>query len=226
MPIPSFIERPRFELPRGWICDPQPEYDVSVTRRGNKGERRNLNDPYPLTRISVTIPRERVSDIPLIRRWYHVCRGRAVGFRVQDPSDYLSTPQGFAVDASDLQPTPLDQPLVEAPDGSGARFQLYRQYLLGEDSYIATQERPILKPVLDTIRVANASGVEQPPSRWTLDDTTGILTIGAGFDGVPATWGGEFDLPMRFDSELPLHVEDFRLDETSFELLELGHEDL
>lgn len=221
MPVPTFIERPRFELPRGWKIDPQPQYDVSVIPRGQKGERRNLNDPYPLVRISVEVPRDRVADIPLIRRWYHVCRGRAVGFRVQDPTDYLSTQKGFAIDEHDEQPTALDQPLVEAPEGSGARFQLYRQYVIGEDSYIATQERPITKPVVQTIRVANAAGVEQAPSRWSIDDTTGILTVGPGFVGTPATWGGEFDLPMRFDSDLPLHVEDFRLDETTFELLEI-----
>lgn len=225
MPIPTFIERPRFVLPRGWLYDPQPDYSVRITPRGQFGEKRNLDAVYPRIRIPVTIPRDRVSDIPLIRRWYHVCRGRAVGFRVQDPTDYLSTEAGFAVDDADPQPTPFDQPLVEAPEGSGARFQLFRQYVIGEGSYIQAQERPIYKPVAGTIRVANQVGAEQAESRWSLDDTTGILTVGAGFVGTPATWGGQFDIPVRFDSDLPLHVEDFRLDEVTFDLLELRDED-
>lgn len=226
MAIPDFIERPRFELLRGWLYDPQPEYVVRINPRGNFGEKRNLDTVYPRVRIPVTIPRERVADIPLIRRWYHVARSRAVGFRVQDPTDYLSTEIGFdAGDGTYPQPTALDQPLVEAPEGSGARFQMFRQYVIGEGSFVHTQERPIYKPVAGTIKVANELAQEQAENRWSLDDTTGIITIGPGFVGTPTTWGGQFDIPVRFDSELPLHVEDFRLDEVTFELIELRDED-
>lgn len=221
MPLPTFIERPRFDLPRGWLYDVQAEDDVEIVRRGKERERRNLYSDRAITRISVTIPRDRVSDIALIRSWHRVARSRLIGFRVQDPSDYMTTQLGYAVDASDPQPTPLDQPLIEAEEGSGVRFQLYRQYAIGEGSSFIARERPIYKPVASTIRVANELGDEQPPNRWTLDDTTGVLTVGVGFVGIPTTWGGQFDLPMRFDSPLPLRVEDFRIDETSFELIEL-----
>ena len=218
MSIPAFIESPRLELPRGWVYDVGPDYDVSIIRRGRGRERRNLNADYPRVRIRVMILRDRVSDILSIRNFYHAVRGRAVGFRVQDPTDYLSTQVGCIVDDESPQPSPTDQPLIHIEDND---YQLVKQYVIGEGSLTTIQERPIVKPVVGKIRVANEFGVEQPAESWVLDYTTGIVTPLPGFVGVPTFWGGEFDTPMRFDSPLPLRVQDFRIDETSFELLEL-----
>jgi uncharacterized protein (TIGR02217 family) len=220
MIVESFIESPRLELPRGWSYEVETLYDVDVIPRGHGAEQRNLKSSYGRTRISVTVPRDRVSDIPYIYRFHRVMRGRAVGFRVQDPSDYLSTEQGYISSAEDPAPSATDQPLIAVP-GTSTQYQLYKQYVLGDETIALIEERIIVKPVASTIRVANQDGVEQSPDRWSLDPTTGILTPGMTFEGTPTTWGGQFDIAVRFDSELPRRVEDFRLDETSFVLLEL-----
>lgn len=217
MTVPSFIESPRLELPRGWIYDVEPLYQVTVIQRGRGGEKRNLSTARPRSRISVTVPRDRIADIPGIRRFWHVARGRTSGFRVQDPTDYLSTADGFVREGGSGI-TSLDQPLID--DGAGG-YELWKQYILGEGSNALIHERRIFKPVAGTVVVANEFQDEQDPSTWDLDETTGTVETLTGFTGTPTSWGGEFDLPVRFDSELPLRVEDFFVDSVSFVLLEL-----
>lgn len=221
MPVPVFIEAPRLELPRGWIYDVSPDFDTSIVQRGRRQESRNLFVDEAQIRIAVTIPRDRVSDIPYILRFYRVTRARTAGFRVQDPTDYLSTLQGFAIEDTDAQPAAIDQPLVEVDGSSGTQWELWKQYPIGEGPTLLVFERRIRKPVAGSILVANEVGESQAPDTWTLNASTGVVTVGPGFAGVPNTWGGQFDVPVRFDSDLPLRIEDFRLDETSFTLLEL-----
>lgn len=218
--VPQFIESPRFELPPAWTYRIEPLYESEIVDRGRYGEDINLFTRYPRVRIDVNVPRDRAADIPLIRRWWHVTRGKVVYFRVRDPSDWLSTRDGLHVDDETLQPTPLDQPLIVIP-GTEPTYQLYKQYAIGiegTDEWI--QERPIFKPVEGTIRVANDAGVEQIPDRWAIDYTTGILTPEITFEGVPTSWGGEFDTPVRFDSNVPLLLEEHLLRGTNFVLLE------
>lgn len=214
--IPDFIDT-AFTLPRGWEYDVSPEYRVAIAEKGVASEQRSLQAEHGRTRIDVTIPRDRVSDIPALRRWYRAVRGRAVGFRVQDPTDYLSTEAGFQ-DGEQVAVTALDQPLIEI--GSTGTYQLYKRYAVGELSGDLSYDRPIYKPV--SIVVANEVGAAQDASLWSLDLDTGILTPGGSFVGVPNTWGGTFDIPVRFDSELPLRVADFRLDSVAVSLLELA----
>lgn len=221
MPIEAFLDSPRFELLRGWEYEIETIYETEIIQRGRGREIRNLPTQYGRTRIAVTVPRDRVSDVPAIYRYWRVVRGRTTGFRVQDPSDYLSTSLGYRNSTEDPEPTPTDQPLYEVEGSSGGQYQLYKQYSIGDDTTALIEERIITKPVAGKIRVANELGEEQSSSRWSLDVTTGILTPDTSFVGTPTTWGGEFDIPVRFDSELPRRVEDFRLDETSFVLLEL-----
>lgn len=217
MPVVPFINH-TLELPRGWVYDVEPVYDVTIVTRGKK-ESRNLNAEYPRIRINVTIPRDRVSDIPYVIRFYRVCKARTIAFLVRDPSDYLSTEQGYRADDEDPQISATDQPLIENEDSPG-NYQLIKQYAIGEGTDAIAEHRIITRPVQGTIKVANEIGQEQPADRWSIDYSTGILTPNGSFTGTPAWWGGEFRVRMRFDSELPLRVEDFRLDEASFSLIE------
>jgi len=62
-------------------------------------------------------------------------------------------------------------------------------------------QRRIEKPVAGTIRVA-LNGAEQF-NGWLSDPSTGIVTFEAAPDpGVTITAGYQFDVPVRFDSDL------------------------
>jgi uncharacterized protein (TIGR02217 family) len=228
MALPSFIEQ-RFPSLGGWDYTVDPVYEVGVVSTGREAhEKRNLPTPYPRRRIAVRVPSDKWADIPLVNRWHHAVRGRAVGFRVKDPSDFLSIDIG--ANQTIDQPTaamcgPADQPLEEIEETPGG-FRLVKDYTVWIDATVnLTQRLPIIKPVVDTIRVANHLGAEQPASSWTIDYTRGVLQPLEAFVGTPATWGGQYDLPMRFNSSTPIDVREHRLSEVIFELIELPRGD-
>jgi uncharacterized protein (TIGR02217 family) len=97
--------------------------------------------------------------------------------------------------------TATDAPLLALDDSPGG-YQLIKRY--GRGSY--TRDRLITRPIGSTIRIANELGAEQVASRWTIDESTGILTPGVSFVGTPTTWGGEFDVFCRFDCDLDIEL--------------------
>jgi uncharacterized protein (TIGR02217 family) len=69
-------------------------------------------------------------------------------------------------------------------------FQMYKSYTVSPNNYLQI----IQKPVVGTVVVTG--GVS--PS---VDYTTGIVTVASG---TPTSWTGQFDVPVRFDSDIPL----------------------
>jgi len=60
-----------------------------------------------------------------------------------------------------------------------------------------TQDRIIRKPVSGTCTAL----VSAAPVTHSIDYTTGIITIASAPAASNITWAGEFDVPMRFDSD-------------------------
>lgn len=226
--LPKFIES-RFPSLTGWDYSSEASYQVGIAESGQGArENRNLPTPYPRRRITVRIAPDKEGDMSMVKRWHHALRGSAVGFRVMDPTDFLSVDmeQFQSVDTfTAALCTALDQPLEEIEETPGG-FQLVKQYTVEiADIEDLTQRLPILKPVQGTILVANHLGQVQPPDRWVIDYTRGILQPGGGFVGTPYTWGGQYDVPMRFNSPLPVEMTEHRFAGTTFELLELPRGD-
>jgi len=117
-------------------------------------------------------------------------RGRLIGFRFRDRTDWRSGPPS-------KEPTPLDQ-RIGTGDGATASFQLVKTY----GSSFAPYQRPIAKPAGGTVRVA-LNGVEQAVgSVFNCDPTTGIVTFTAPPPaGAIVTAGYVFDVPVRFDTD-------------------------
>lgn len=223
MTLPTFIESPRLPSLLGWEYSVEPMYFVDVTMRSQHGERRNLSATYPRRRITVRIPSDKEADIVYINRFHHAVRGKFIGFRVLDPTDYLSIDLDpyLGIEANAVAAvSAVDQPLAELT-GSPGSFQLIKRYRLEGLTENLDQELPILKPIASTIKIANSLGVEQSADRWDLDPETGIVQAATGFVGTPGFWGGQYDLPMRFESGLPIDVRDMRIAEASFSLIEL-----
>jgi uncharacterized protein (TIGR02217 family) len=112
---------------------------------------------------------------------------------------------------------PTDEALGTG-DSTTTAFQLVKRYASGAQSWT----RAITKPVQGTVRIALA-GIEQP-SGWSVDTTTGLLTFSvAPGAGVAITAGFEFDVPVRFDTDvLDVTPDRARLGSiTSIPLLEL-----
>lgn len=190
--MPDFLETPRFPGCPSFGFTSDPDYRVVVTRTASGFEKRNRSWQMPLTRMVVTIGPRLEQEIQELLEFYHAVGGMAIGFRVKDYSDYKSC---FVNET----PTSIDQPLVAVDAG----HQLVKRYQFGS----LTLNRYIYKPVLGTVTFTGGG---------SLDYSTGLVTGGAG-----GTWGGEFDLPMRFDSTFPIEIVSQRIQSVQFALSEL-----
>lgn len=180
---PIFPNCPTF----GFVAEPA--YLVKITSREGGYERRDRKWARPLLTVSAAPSGDQSSDeIEDVLHFWHAMGGMSSGFRFKDWTDYKSSRLSAATAAT-------DQPL-QTDTNSPAKFRLIKEYIVGS----IIQVREITRPLGSTIRIANEVGAVQ--SDWTLDESTGLLSIGGSFSGTPTSWGGEFYVWMRFDAQL------------------------
>jgi uncharacterized protein (TIGR02217 family) len=93
-------------------------------------------------------------------------------------------------------PGPNDQP-IGTGNGAATQFQLAKRYTSGAQSW----SRAITYPVAGTVTIA-MNGTPQA-SGWSVSTTTGLVTFTtAPGAGVAITAGFEFDVPVRFDTDV------------------------
>lgn len=201
--FPEFPECPTYGF------NSQPQYLVNINTRDGGFERVDARWTRPLNvYTAVPLGDRDEADIQSILYFWHAMGGRSSTFIIKDWTDYKSCPVQDDVGL-------LDQPLqpVTLVDSSTA-YQLVKEYAVGS----FTQVREITQPIGTTIVVANESGVEQDD--YTLDESSGLLKPGPSFTGTPQSWGGEFNVAVRFDSELAMQVVDQQIQTVSFTLCE------
>lgn len=196
----TFIESPRFPYCPSFSYTSEPDYRVVITRRASGVEKRNRGWTRPLVRITATNGPRVEAEIQELLDWWHAAGGMARGFRVKDYTDYKSC-------HVHLEPLSTDAPLVATSTPNV--YQLVKRYQVGidEDGNPVYQDRPIYKPVEDTV-ILSGTGV--------VDYQTGLVSASSG-----GTWGGEFDTPCRFDSTFPIEVANQRIQSVQFALQEL-----
>lgn len=204
-----FLETPRFPSCPSFGFVSEPMYAVSIVERAGGAETRNRSWSRPLHRYTATVGPRVEAEIAQALEFFHAVGGRAYGFRFKDPVDYLSCHVGTT-------PTAADQPLLLRTDVSPDAYQLVKRYTAG----ILVQEREIYKPVVDTLLIADNGTPLVENTDYTVDYTTGLVSMLITPTG-PLTWGGEFDVPVRFDSEFPVEVLNLRIQSASFTLREL-----
>jgi uncharacterized protein (TIGR02217 family) len=189
-----------------------PDYSVTVIERSGGVRSRNRNWYYPLhVYAAVPIGNRPEADIYRVQRFWHAVGGRSGSFLFDDKLDNSS------VDEPGLAITPSDQPITLDADSPGA-YRLFKKY--EDDGALLQQVRIISKPVEGTIRVA-ADGVEIfEGADWTLDYDTGVIE----FDSPGAavyTWGGNFYVPVMFESAPEFVLSEHKIRQTGFTLREL-----
>ena len=173
----------------GYIAEPN--YLVKITSREGGYERRDRKWSRPLLTISASPTGDQANeDIKEVINFWHAMGGMSYGFRFKDWTDGDSTVLG------NTDPAVTDQPLESLGDSPPNTYRLVKEYTAG--GY--TQIREIGRPLGSSIMIGNDVGAEQ--TDWTLDESTGIVTIGESFAGTPTCWGGEFFVWVRFDAQL------------------------
>lgn len=110
--------------------------------------------------------------------FFRARKGRLRGFRFKDWTDYKAT----------------DANMLLLTSGATETYQLRKAYANGGQ----TEYRKITKPVSGSVTLKR-NGVNMTTG-WTLDTTTGIVTVTANLGGT-WTWTGEHDCPARFDTD-------------------------
>lgn len=151
------------------------EFKTRITQLRNGRERRNADWALPLGRYSVTYQALKPEDHLLVRGAHMACMGSLIAFRFKDWTDYLG-----------------EHELIGEGTGVAQTLALSKSYAFGPISFA----RPITKPVAGTI-VIYEGGQRVAAS---VNYTTGMVTVTAP-PGSPITWSGEFDVPVRFESD-------------------------
>jgi len=166
-----------------------PERRTQVVELASGDEERNASWANSRRRYDVAYGIRRADDLAAVVAFFEARNGRLYGFLYKDWADYKSSTPSQAI-------TPTDQQ-IGTGTGSLTTFQLAKSYTSG----VQTWTRTIVKPVAGSVRVA-LNGVEQM-SGWSVDTTTGIVsfTVAPG-NAVIVRAGFEFDVPVRFDSDM------------------------
>ena len=166
-----------------------PERRTQVVELASGDEERNASWANSRRRYDVAYGIRRADDLAAVVAFFEARNGRLYGFRYKDWADYKSSLPSQAI-------TPTDQQ-IGTGTGSLNTFPLAKRYTSGEQTWTRT----IAKPVAGTVRIA--LGAVEQMSGWTLDATTGGVTFTiAPSNGVIVRAGFEFDVPVRFDTDM------------------------
>ena len=166
-----------------------PERRTQVVELASGDEERNASWANSRRRYDVAYGIRRSDDLAAVVAFFEARNGRLFGFRYKDWADYKSNLPSQAI-------TPTDQQ-IGTGTGSLKTFQLDKRYTSGAQTWVRT----IAKPVAGTVRVA--LGTVEQVTDWTLDSATGVVTFTtAPGNGVIVRAGFEYDVPVRFDTDM------------------------
>ena len=166
-----------------------PERRTQIVELASGDEERNASWANSRRRYDVAYGIRRGDDLAAVVAFFEARNGRLHGFRFKDWGDFKSCLPSGTLSYSDQ--------VIGTGDGSTTGFQLVKNYVSGAQSWT----RVITKPVAGSLRIG-FDGTEQA-SGWSIDTTTGVVTFSsAPALGVTITAGFEFDVPVRFDTDV------------------------
>jgi uncharacterized protein (TIGR02217 family) len=166
-----------------------PERRTQIVELASGDEERNASWANSRRRYDVAYGIRRADDLATVVAFFEARNGRLHGFRFKDWGDHKSClPSGT--------PSPTDQS-IGTGDGATTAFQLVKRYASGAQSWTRT----IAKPVGAACASRSAGSSSCPAGQST--PTSGVVTFDAAPGaGVAIAAGFEFDVPVRFDTDV------------------------
>lgn len=166
----------------GWMSK------VVVTGKGNEFRYQGWGNS--LGRWVVGYKLRQPGDWAALNSFHRLVQGKAIGFRFRDWTDYTDEAgPGTGIRAG-----------VVKTNAKGA-LALYKRYSIANvvagGSY--TADRPVFKPVLSGLSIYDSTGVTLRTG-WAVNQSTGVVTT-AGTVIAGDQWRGNFDVPVRFDTD-------------------------
>lgn len=167
------------------------ERRTQVVALVNGFEHRNTPWEQSRRRYDAGLGVRSLDDLAEVLAFFEARRGRLHGYRWKDWLDHKSClPSGT--------PSAVDQP-IGTGDGSTILFELSKTYAPGANAF----QRRITKPVDGSVLVAVDGNGLFPGTDFTVDATSGVVTLTAPpASGAAVTAGFEFDVPVRFDTDV------------------------
>lgn len=150
------------------------EFNTDIKQMRNGRESRLARWEVPLRPLNVVFRLLDAADKQQLEDAFLVCKGRATGFRFRDPLNYRVSNMPFAIGTGEAQQAQLVRV---------SRFNVDVGY-------------PIYKPVQGSVTIF-ADGEPLPAGIYW---NTGKVEFTAP-EGAVITWTGEYDIPVRFDSD-------------------------
>lgn len=176
----AFYESPRFpeQISAGAVGGPSFKTDIVTVDSGR--EKRNVVWAYPRQAWDVSHPARLQSQYEALRAHFMSVGGRAHGFRFKDFSDCAcDVASGIAVGLT------------------STTFQIGKDYISGAQ----TSRRLIRKPIASGFALYDSAVLLTLTTDYTLDTVTGIVTTAIPRTAANLTWAGQFDVPMRYDTD-------------------------
>lgn len=207
-----FVDKYLSSRIQGWPVNVQPMFSTQLTQVDSGAEQANQRWFDPLRSISIPQGFREFETVEALKRHWLVMKGPAKTWPWRDPTDFASVdlfePNEASADVL-ARIARTDQPLIDAdgnvaePDGVETTFYLGKRYDAGSpaDAYI----RRIYFPVVSTILIG-IDGTDpatfSPAITATVSRNGGAVTFDtpppAGSPGTSMTWGGLFDIQVRF----------------------------
>ncbi len=174
----SFVEA-QFPADISYGSSGGPEYSTDIVMTYGGHEQRNINWSQARARFNVAHGVKTKAQLDTLITFFRARKGRAIGFRFKDWTDYKASAQ-----------------VLGTGNGTLTQFQLVKKYQSG-----ATEElRTITKPVNGTVKIYFNSALQN--TGYTVNYTTGLVIFNtAPASGVVVTADYEFDVPVRFDTD-------------------------
>ncbi len=170
-----------------------PERLTEIVTLANGHEERNTPWAHSRRRYDAGVGMRSLDDVGELIAFFEARRGQLHGFRWKDWADYRSGRPSEEVS--------FDDQLIGLGDGVRTEYPLAKTYVSGEQSYV----RPITKPVAGTVAIGVAGAPLPTDVGYDVDMATGLITFAAPpAIGARVTAGFEFDVPVRFDTDIIL----------------------
>lgn len=170
-----------------------PSFSTDVFTATSGAEQRNINWELSRCRYDVSHGIKTRAQMDDIIEFFYAMKGKAIGFRFKDWSDYTLTDGQIGVGTGVL-----------------TTFQIKKLYTVGSETYSRN-----LKKIVASTLVVKVNGVTKTiTTDYTVDLNTGIITfVVAPTNTHPVTATCEFDVPVRFDTdEMNITQEAFELE--------------
>lgn len=168
-----------------------PERRTEVVQLANGFEERNTPWAHSRRRYDAGVGLRSLDDVAALIDFFEARRGQLYAFRWKDWADFRSCRPSQEISYEDQE--------IATGDGATKVFGLQKLYRSGDARYW----RPISKPVAGTVKVGVQGDELQEGVHWHVDTATGLITFErAPGEDLPVTAGFEFDVPVRFDTDV------------------------